>query len=421
MLGLILLITGASYVHALPTHVTDVSVFLDHEQYAAIMSEPTVRCSYYIISHDKSKHVTPTLSTEEIHENLSRRFSVHAGMDADWLKSSRQHLTVMVEHFPGPNIHLLASVADTVTLYKTNMSTPSELLCLETLLQHRIFHALIPFETETELLLTRRHNTVFLNSHFGFPVIIPPADIINTFTNKSHFADWMVGAGFGAYIPSVYHSLKDVEYPVMVKFISGTMGRGITIAHTLTELVDAVRHFNSSEYILQQAVTGSVEPSVFIVARAGRILGMMCMRDRQNDLLFVAGGVKTVHLALVPCSEYEAISPIIDLLLKIVAQTEYNGFGCVNFKYTPARKSQPEIDNYMRELVEFEAVEQEVVLVTDFTQQFKTSQTPRAYDAIPKLFEINARTCGPLIQSQAIDFVHMMRLYIDDVISGLEE
>ena len=113
------------------------------------------------------------------------------------------------------------------------------------------FNIFVPFLTESALTLQKHHNIEFLEQHFGFPMVFPSADIINLFSDKAQFGEWMVRQGLGGNIPSVYSSVSVVKYPVMVKFTHGRLGEGISIANDITELESATKSINSTDYILQ--------------------------------------------------------------------------------------------------------------------------------------------------------------------------
>ena len=51
----------------------------------------------------------------------------------------------------------------------------------------RQFDVIMPFRTETGLLLSRKHEYGAIERHYGLPVLMPSSDTIRTFTDKSAF------------------------------------------------------------------------------------------------------------------------------------------------------------------------------------------------------------------------------------------
>ena len=146
-----------------------------------------------------------------------------------------------------------------------------------------------------------------------------------------------------------------MQYPALVKFISGTWGNGIYLANNINELNAAIAK-QTGVSMLVEAVVGITEPAVHYVARKGKLLAMHCLVHIEKDSLFVTGDKHVITAAsTVDCRDFDAISPLSSLVSRIVSRSEYNGFGfvrvvelprcyysdddtsyrCFNFKFAP--------------------------------------------------------------------------------------
>ena len=67
-----------------------------------------------------------------------------------------------------------------------------QMLCVEYFALDRRYDVLVPFNTDIGEWLNRRYTTDDLQAHFGLPFIMPSPDIVQTYTDKSIFGDWMV-------------------------------------------------------------------------------------------------------------------------------------------------------------------------------------------------------------------------------------
>ena len=94
---------------------------------------------------------------------------------------------------------------------------PLAFLCVEYMaIQHR-FDVVLPFHTWIETRLNRRYTSDVLEAHFGVAFVFPNPYIVNTYTNKDLFSQWLVSQEMGLFTPSVYSSKYEVVYPCLVK------------------------------------------------------------------------------------------------------------------------------------------------------------------------------------------------------------
>ena len=57
---------------------------------------------------------------------------------------------------------------------------------------------------------------------------------------------------------------------------------------------------------------------------------------RENETMYVSGKFHAYTTGdAVDCADFDAIAPLTDLIHRIVELSDYDGFGCINFKFAP--------------------------------------------------------------------------------------
>ena len=104
---------------------------------------------------------------------------------------------------------------------------------------------------------------------------------------------------------------------------------------------------------------------------------------------------------------------------KIIAAANYNGYGCINFKFAPKLFTQDGLDDYLRNLdkvhegahagltIEFGPIP-DIIHVA-------------GYEAVPKMFDFNARLCGTNVFFHQPEFFTMLRIYFTEVARQLKD
>ena len=299
----------------------------------------------------------------------------------------------------------------TLQLMKINMTQPSTLLCLEMELLQKRFDVLMPITEAGEMTLTANHNVDFLEEHFGIPCIIPPISAIIVFMDKQRFVEWVTSNTLGQFLPTVYLSPETVLFPAVVKRTNMNGGIGVYIVQNHAELVNALAAVGDAPYLLQEAIESSIEISPNFIAYRGELLGMFCAINKQRSQLTVVAMVDDESEKNYPidCGDLENISPLYDMTKRIVQLSNYNGFGVINMKLAPGRMSRDALESYLTGVQTIDKGSVKAV-ATDFTS-VKSSDDTTIHDAIPKMFEINARIGGPLYSTYPIQFTHMIELY----------
>ena len=290
------------------------------------------------------------------------------------------------------------------------------MLCLELFLILHKFDILLPFNTMYETWLNRRYPNAVLEQHFGIPVIGPDVATVERFTDKSLFAAWLQEHDLSPFTPTIYTSIWEVSYPLLVKETNGLYGTGIHLVNTKAEM-DAAIAAVEGDYILQEAVVGKTEPIIHFVARNGKLLATSCVLDRKQDsALFVTGRQHDLPPTdTVSCKDLDKISPLADIVRRIVLLTGYNGFGCFNFKFTARKMQQNDLDAYLRAIPAL-APDSLERITTDFMPKGVRRQFA-SYAAVPKLFDWNTRMCGSHVRDQTMELYRMLRMYLEEVAS----
>ena len=195
-------------------------------------------------------------------------------------------------------------------------------------------------------------------------IAAPPVNIFGIFegeiTGKAQTHNWLRGHGLGEY-SLAEHSSKElrlqlrnnpsaVPLPLVVKPSVGTAGRGVTIVRSAEELKvalsfpdkKALRFPGAWPPIVQEALETTDEYGVYFVAYGGVLLDAACLRFRFTSSLFVrqaSWGTGLNDTRKVPCRD----SPLPPSgLRRLVAATEYHGFGCLAVKArAPGRPGGP--------------------------------------------------------------------------------
>ena len=238
------------------SHIDDLSVFLSRSEFDAFKaSRGGLRCLFGLFGLKHHSHGIQNITFPydavlgTLAAKIEKRAPIKQKAISDVIGNTRLLLQKLLS---AAELARTATDIDQLDYFIiSQITTPENLLCLEMLVDMGRVNVFIPFLTESALALQKHHNIEFLEQHFGFPMVFPAADIINLFSDKALFGEWMVRQGLGGNIPSVYTSVAEVKYPVMVKFTHGRLGEGISIANDQTELETATKSINSTDYILQ--------------------------------------------------------------------------------------------------------------------------------------------------------------------------
>ena len=139
---------------------------------------------------------------------------------------------------------------------------------------------------------------------------------------------------------------------------------------------------------------------------------MLCAVNRQPDpLTIVSVEAKTDQGFPIRCSDIERVAPLYDTVRRIVALSNYNGFGVANVKLAPRRMPAARLDAYLESIPDVD-IDSPDVVTADFTGAKSSLADPSEYDAVVKFFEINARIGGPLCGQWQVGKLMMVESYI---------
>ena len=92
---------------------------------------------------------------------------------------------------------------------------------------------------------------------------------------------------------------------------------------------------------------------------------------------------ETVRYSLVDCRRVNMITPMFDLVKRIVAVSGYNGFSVMNTKIVPLSISESELDGQLAALMDIEPDDPLAM-----TKDFPESPAGLELSAITKIFEV---------------------------------
>ena len=427
------------------TSALNPSVFLTHEEYASLMqSREDITCSWstleageyrngsetYTLAHVDnvlSSHTFDHLTTSKLKTHLKSRLIEnstipisndgfqHRGRPLHHVRIGRQYFWdtqfhAMIEQHKHAS---LSSSSTQSSLTVLGMTTPTDLICLELSLIERTINVVLPIRTPVMLRLQRRHSRDFLESHFGAIFAFSLPDTIVMLSNKSHFHSWMDKHQFERFMPNTYQTPSEAKYPCLVKATNLGLGEGVYLANNRSELDAAIRAEGMQSYFMTEAILGSVKHCIFFVAHQGRSVAYLTHITKHDGDLFIDGSKLRVPSQLVSTADLVVISPAYSVLKEIVRETQFTGFGCIEFKLVPDAWSEGQISDYINNLAPVgnatDAIFTNFDLLSDVTIKID-------YPATPKFFEVNSRLCHSLHNTWVPAFYEMTKLFVRSIV-----
>ena len=262
-MSLLVVLALAALARAQSIHT---SAFLDHEQLAALTARDELVCHINTLAGGSNRTERVVFPMHEVLDTLSRHSRDHRKLSVSGLRGAIKAMDIMFERMFPPGLEaasqsLFASMMTTLNSEYDNLPCVDEnMLCVELFALQGRFNVFLPYFTCSELAYTRHHSVDYLESRFGMPMIIPPTDAINLFSNKSAFARWMSSHDLGSFVPRVYATAEDAQYPCFVKYVAGHAGLNITIANDADELARATESSPLSDYVIQEGSKQSIHP-----------------------------------------------------------------------------------------------------------------------------------------------------------------
>ena len=388
------------------------SVLVKTVEYAEATRQSELFCPHVTFTRgEATQYLTDTLNTSDVIDALTARALDIVSPDKLRQKAAgigNGTFRVAITETFWPDDVLNATALDpSISFIMMRSRTPVDLLCMEAFAALGRYDAILPMWTDSAVYMQHAHAADVLEAHFGMPFIAADASLISTFTNKAMFSDWLREHDLGEYTPETYRSKHEARLPCLVKTLDAAFGMGIRLVQTqkaLDAVVESIERLNQS-YTISEALPGQVEPIVHFIAHRGDVLAFTCLLDKQESELYVAGkGHKPAYVP-VNCKHIADISPTLDVVKAIARQSNYNGFGCLNFKFVPDAMPLDEIEAFLRGLSRDDGLH----MMTQ--EQDRSARVLTGMGAIPKFFDMNARMCGTMMAQHTSQIGPMVRLY----------
>ena len=394
------------------------SVMVKSVEYAEATRQTDFFCPHIIFDNGEAiQNIEYTLNTSTIIDVLTARALEIVSPHALRLKAGNMAngtIRVAITESFWPEHVLNASIIDpSVSYIMMRSRTPVDLLCMEVFAALGRYDVILPMWTNSAMYMQHAHSVDVLQAHFGLPFLSADADLIDTFTNKARFSEWLREHSLGQYTPEIFMTKHEARLPCLVKSLDDAFGKDIRLVHTqdaLNTVITRMEKLNQT-YLISEALPGQVEPIVHFVALSGNILAFTCLLDKQHSDLYVAGKAHHPNYIPVNCKHFADISPALDVVQAIVRQSAYNGFGCLNFKFVPDSMALEEIEELLSSHARYDGL-----YMADAVGERRMSIDGRS--AIPKFFDMNARMCGTMMAQHTSQIGPMIRLYAKKLAEG---
>ena len=368
-------------------HAASGSMFLSASELEDVRRESnTLRCSYSYVSgrsvtpHDEAISIDDAMTAISAFKQPSTSNYHHHRINNKLVVATDTHYGNDIIANIGSQFH-----CDFITM---PLLTPRDYLCCEVHAVRGLFDVLMPVWTDPAIALGRYHTPDALSAHFGLHFMMSPAPLVSEFTNKSMFMSWMKNAGLGSFTPSTYTTEHDAVYPCMIKQTSGTHGVGIEVANSPAELRSAMLRLSEGGHsiLIQEALLSNVEPIIHFIARNGKLLATSCLLHKEKESVYVtgAGSYQLRRGTTVSCHKLDAFSPLNAVTRRIIELNNFNGFGCINFKFAHVKFSEAALNKTLNDLIVSKTKLPESV-TTVFGENADFANTWMEFGAIPKV------------------------------------
>ena len=204
--------------------------------------------------------------------------------------------------------------------------------------------------------------------------------------------------------PYAHNTVPD--FPVFIKEADGFFGGGTSLASTPSELTSILSNTHG-DYVMQEAIPGQDFLSIYFMARLGKVLATTCLYYHFPDQLGIMSYGYLPPSVLVPCREFETVSPSFDLVHRIIKESTYNGFGCMQYKLIGTGHVVVDHSTVFHEVDQ----DSEVAMTTDFSFARPMSDNAGS-ESHTKILEINTRICGGLLGYPAV-MRRMIQAYVE--------
>ena len=312
---------------------------------------------------------------------------------------------------------LTSKSANKISLMAVNIRADAGRMCLEIMIREGMVDVVIPLSVQSELNLTMYHSLKHIEQTLSTPIIMPDRHTIEMLSDKNNFTTWMHEHGYGDYVPRTFRNLESITYPSIVKHSGGEFGVGTSIVHNITALEAVISKLDPRNVVIQEAITGLYDLSLYFMARRGRLVATFCGIFPGASEIFVRGVTNAApEMNTFKCTDMDAISPFFDVMQSIVRDAEYNGGGCFDLKVVKSNKdgtrSPFSVLNSITKLPRssLQSIE------SDFTRRapFPALNDNDDVSILPIIFELNNRICANFVTNPDV-FHAMIRTYLASV------
>ena len=176
-----------------------------------------------------------------------------------------------------------------------------------------------------------------------YPVAVSNIEVIPILTQKMAFKKFMLANDLKQYVPALYESPSDAEYPCVEKFTQnkGSGGRGVFIAYNQSHLHSLMKTHKHGQYLLEEFISSDYEFTLNVVAFKGKPLACnYCnkyafIRHNKIDRHVIAGvdngyGEDNTFIDCTTLPSWETIHLV---ALAVIGKLKFNGFGFMQFKF----------------------------------------------------------------------------------------
>lgn len=171
--------------------------------------------------------------------------------------------------------------------------------------------------------------------------LAPDGKALETLGDKSRFAAYMDREGLGAYVPRVYASLAEAEFPCILKRTDASASYGICIATSAAEAEAMLDQptYRGHDVILQEAVEGDREYCTYCVCKNGRVLWTRTFVNVLATPLTIRTEDNVLSQSMLPTP-----ARIVDQVETVLAPLAYTGPCNIDYKLVGDRMRIHEIN-----------------------------------------------------------------------------
>lgn len=149
-------------------------------------------------------------------------------------------------------------------------------------------------------------------------------NIVKSLDDKRKFYKCFTKHKLDVYLPKIYDKIDKIVYPAIAKPCVGFAGNGIVILHNEKDILE--EHLDNEKYIICEYIQGEEEYLANIIAFDGIIMACSIYVEKFYDQYYVKTGIMTEY------TEVNNDEIYFEKFKKIFKLIEYTGAACINFK-----------------------------------------------------------------------------------------